>query len=83
MAAENGNEYAQEQLNNINAFQGTVTNAAVLGALGGIIKNLSHSLSRNVIDSTTHKYRQDRKLMQKEMRLKAIQGQKRGLEQYM
>jgi TPR repeat protein len=71
-AAQAGNEYAQERLNQIEAFK---TQAAV-GSVLGLFRALARNMGNSINDSTTHKYRQDKKLMQKQHALKVSHGHK-------
>ena len=72
MAANAGNDYAEERLSQISAVE---TGMAVNSVLG-LFRALSQRMGDNIKDSTTHKYRQDRKLMQKQRELKAEHGHK-------
>lgn len=72
MSADLGNEHAAERLNQISEME---TNMAVSSVLS-LFRAFGRSLGENVMDSTTHKYRQDRKLMQKQHELKVERGHK-------
>jgi len=69
-AAAEGNLHAQLRLNQIQAFQNQVTVSAVMG----LFNAFAYSLGDNIKDSTTHKYRHDRKLIQKQKALKETHG---------
>jgi uncharacterized protein len=71
-SVEAGNEFAQERLNQIGAFE---TQAAV-GSVLGLFRALARNMGNSINDSTTQKYRQDKKLMQKQHALKVSHGHK-------
>lgn len=72
MAADSGNKYAAERLNQISSME---TGMAIHSVLG-LFRALSQRMGDSIKDSTTHKYRQDRKLMQRQRELKAERGHK-------
>ncbi|WP_457945425.1 MobP3 family relaxase [Caproiciproducens sp. LBM24188] len=72
MAADSGNESAAERLNQIHAME---TGMAVNSVLS-LFRALSQSMGDSIKDSTTHKYRQDRKLLQKQRERKIEHGHK-------
>jgi len=69
-AAAEGNVHAQLRLNQIQAYQ----NQAAVSAVMGLFNAFAYSLGDNIKDSTTRKYRHDRKLMQKQKTLKEVHG---------
>ena len=69
-AAAEGNIHAQLRLNQIEAFQ----NQAAVSAVTGLFNAFAYSLGDNIKDSTTRKYRHDRKLVQKQKALKEVHG---------
>ncbi len=71
-SAENGNEYAANRLKQIEDFQNQVAVNSILGIFRAFAKNMGN----NIKDSTTHKYRQDRKLLHNQKLLKMSRGQK-------
>ena len=69
-AAAEGNIHAQLRLNQIQAYQNQVAVSAVMG----LFNAFAYSLGDNIKDSTTRKYRHDRKLVQKQKALKETHG---------
>lgn len=69
-AAAEGNIHAQLRLNQIQAFQ----NQAAISAVMGLFNAFAYSLGDNIKDSTTRKYKHDRKLVQKQKVLKETHG---------
>ncbi|TQI66302.1 TPR repeat protein [Clostridium sp. KNHs216] len=69
-AAAEGNVHAQLRLNQIQAYQ----NQAAVSAVMGLFNAFAYSLGDNIKDSTTRKYRHDRKLIQKQKVLKEVHG---------
>ncbi|WP_444641242.1 SEL1-like repeat protein [Caproiciproducens sp. R1] len=61
-AAAEGNVHAQLRLNQIQAYQ----NQAAVSTVMGLFNAFVYSLGDNIKDSTTRKYRHDRKLTQKQ-----------------
>lgn len=79
VAAQIGNESAADRLQQIE----TAENKAVLNSVFGIFRAFAQSMGNNINDSTRHKYRQDKKLLQKQRELKHSHGQKEEFGQYM
>jgi hypothetical protein len=71
-AADSGNEYAADRLNQIEAYE----SQAAVGSIMSLLRAFSRILGNDIKDSTTHKYRQDHKLMQKQQTLKSSHGHK-------
>ena len=69
-AAAEGNIHAQLRLNQIQAYH----NQAAVSAVMGLFSAFAYSLGDNIKDSTTRKYRHDRKLVQKQKVLKEVHG---------
>lgn len=78
-SAENGNEAAQNKLEQLESGQKFKS----AGALGILMHLLSQNMGDHIIDSTTHKFRQDKKLLQKQRQKKAAQGHKDEIEESM
>jgi uncharacterized protein len=78
-SADAGNEYATERLNQIGAFEMQASVGSVLGLFRALARNMGNSIN----DSTTHKYRQDRKLLNKQHQMKAAHGHKHELKEIM
>jgi len=79
VSAENGNEAAQnklKQLENGEEFSSP-------GVLGVLMRLLAHNMGDHITDSTTRKFRQDKKLLQKQRQMKAAQGHKDEIEESM
>ena len=79
VSAENGNEAAQnklKQLENGEKFDSP-------GVLGTLMRLLAHNMGDHITDSTTRKFRQDKKLLQKQRQMKAVQGHKDEIEESM
>jgi uncharacterized protein len=72
MSADAGNEFAAERLKQIESFEAQAAVSSVLGLFRAFARNMGNGIN----DSTTHKYRQDRKLMQKQQALKVSHGHK-------
>jgi len=71
-AADSGNEYAADRLNQIESYE----SQAAVGSIMSLLRAFSRILGNDIKDSTTHKYRQDHKLMQKQQTLKSSHGHK-------
>ncbi|MBW7573152.1 MobP3 family relaxase [Caproiciproducens faecalis] len=69
-ASAGGNFYAQIRLNQIDAFQ----NQAAVSAVMGLFNAFAYSLGENIRDSTTRKYRPDRKFINRQKALKEVHG---------
>ncbi len=71
-SAETGNEYAADRLNQIESFEEQAAISSVMGLFRAFARNIGSGIN----DSTTHKYHQDRKLMQKQKSINISQRQK-------
>ena len=78
-AAENGNEAAINKLEYLESSE-EVTST---GALGALMRLLSHNVGDHITDSTTRKFSQDKKLLNKQRQMKAAHGHKNELEESM
>ena len=76
-AANEGSESAVNRLNQINSIASKVAVNSVLSLFRAFARNMGNEIN----DSTTHKYRQDRKLLQKQKALKMAHGNTREQEQ--
>ncbi len=79
VSAENGNKAAQSKLEQLET--GQKINAP--GVLGTLMRLLAHNMGDHITDSTTRKFRQDKKLLQKQRQMKAAQGHKDEIEESM
>jgi TPR repeat protein len=78
-ATDAGNESAEERLRQIQAFE----SQAAIYSVFSLFRVFARAIGNNIDDSTTHRYQQDRKLLQKERMLKIAHGQDREQEQTM
>ena len=71
-AAEEGNESAEERLNQIKAFE----TQAVINSVLGLLRFFAQDMGNNIEDATTRKYRQDKRLLYKQMETNHLIGAK-------
>lgn len=71
LAADAGNELAAERLNQIAAFE----SQAAVSSIFNLFRSLARQMSNSISDSTTHRFRPERKLLQKQRKMAHSQEQ--------
>lgn len=75
LSANSSNEVASERLNQISAFE----SKAAVASIYNLFRSLARGMGNNINDSTTHKFRPERKLLQKQREMS--HGQRHSQEQ--
>ena len=71
-AAAGGNVYAAERLQQIKSFE----TQATINSIFGLLRLFAQDMGNSIEDSTTRRYRQDKRLMQKQIMLNRLPGEK-------